>query len=129
MSDFPAFAFFFGGVVVWGWAQVIEVSSLGSEKRPYGLRHHVKVRDYQEKALFGMFGSSRKARSGIIVLPCGAGKTLVGISAAVRIGRSCVVIHTHARERALLESTLTSNESIDSPLLSALRTLLLEWHG
>ena len=38
-----------------------------------------------------MFGSHR-ARSGIIVLPCGAGKTLVGITAAATIGRSCLVL-------------------------------------
>eukprot|EP00614_Pseudopedinella_elastica_P018884 CAMPEP_0172644402 /NCGR_PEP_ID=MMETSP1068-20121228/239190_1 /TAXON_ID=35684 /ORGANISM="Pseudopedinella elastica, Strain CCMP716" /LENGTH=1026 /DNA_ID=CAMNT_0013458601 /DNA_START=179 /DNA_END=3259 /DNA_ORIENTATION=+ len=62
------------------------------EKRPYGLRPRVQVRDYQHKALLGMFGDGRKARSGIIVLPCGAGKTLVGICAAVRVGRSCVVL-------------------------------------
>lgn len=33
---------------------------------------------YQEKALNRVFVKGR-ARSGIIVLPCGAGKTLVGI--------------------------------------------------
>lgn len=36
-------------MVVWGLAQVIEVSSVGSEKRPYGLRHNVKVRDVFER--------------------------------------------------------------------------------
>jgi superfamily II DNA or RNA helicase len=41
-----------------------------------------------------MFGNGR-ARSGIIVLPCGAGKTLVGISAAATIRRSCLVICPH----------------------------------
>ena len=35
-------------------------------------------RPYQEKALENVFLNG-KARSGIIVLPCGAGKTLVGI--------------------------------------------------
>jgi DNA excision repair protein ERCC-3 len=39
-----------------------------------------------------MFGAHNKARSGIVVLPCGAGKTLCGISAAQRIGRSCIVL-------------------------------------
>ena len=36
--------------------------------------------------------SSHRARSGIIVLPCGAGKTLVGIVAANTIKRSCLVL-------------------------------------
>lgn len=30
--------------------------------------------------------------AGIIVLPCGAGKTLVGITATATIGRSCLVL-------------------------------------
>jgi DNA excision repair protein ERCC-3 len=38
-----------------------------------------------------MFGNGR-ARSGMIVLPCGAGKTLVGIAAAATIGRSTMVL-------------------------------------
>ena len=38
------------------------------------------ARYYQEKALSIMFSNNR-ARSGIIVLPCGAGKTLIGIMA------------------------------------------------
>ncbi|KAJ3438247.1 rad25/xp-b DNA repair helicase [Anaeramoeba flamelloides] len=40
-----------------------------------------------------MFGSGR-ARSGIIVLPCGAGKTLVGITATCTIQKSGLVICT-----------------------------------
>ena len=46
---------------------------------------------YQEKALARMFGNYR-ARSGIIVLPCGSGKTLVGIVAACTVKRSCLVL-------------------------------------
>src|SRR6266702_39461 len=38
--------------------------------------------------------TSRRARSGIIVLPCGAGKTLVGITAACTIKKSCLVLCT-----------------------------------
>ena len=51
------------------------------------------IRPYQEKSLAKMFGNSR-ARSGIIVLPCGAGKTLVGITAACTIKKSCLVLCT-----------------------------------
>jgi len=59
---------------------------------PYALRPDKRLRDYQEKALYSMFGAYNKARSGIVVLPCGAGKTLVGITAAQRIGRSTIVL-------------------------------------
>lgn len=38
--------------------------------------------------------SLSRARSGIIVLPCGAGKTLVGITAACTIKKSCLVLCT-----------------------------------
>ena len=40
-------------------------------------RAALQHRPYQEKSLSKMFGNGR-ARSGIIVLPCGAGKSLVG---------------------------------------------------
>jgi len=41
------------------------------------LRASTRIRPYQEKSLSQMFGNGR-ARSGIIVLPCGAGKSLTG---------------------------------------------------
>uniref|UniRef100_A0A1D2AEI6 DNA 3'-5' helicase n=1 Tax=Auxenochlorella protothecoides TaxID=3075 RepID=A0A1D2AEI6_AUXPR len=59
------------------------------------LRPHVSHRPYQEKSLAKMFGNGR-ARSGIIVLPCGAGKSLVGVSAAARMKKSCLVLCTNA---------------------------------
>ena len=40
-----------------------------------------------------MFSNGR-ARSGIIVLPCGAGKTLTGITAACTIKKSTLVVCT-----------------------------------
>jgi DNA excision repair protein ERCC-3 len=69
------------------------------------------IRPYQETSLSKMFGNGyeivtlllaplltdagfRRARSGIIVLPCGAGKTLVGITAACTIKKSCLVLCT-----------------------------------
>jgi len=55
------------------------------------LRPQVRLRPYQEKCLSKMFGNGR-ARSGIVVLPCGAGKTLTGIAAATRIKKSVMVL-------------------------------------
>ncbi|GAA5980751.1 hypothetical protein JCM10908_001764 [Rhodotorula pacifica] len=57
------------------------------------LKPSAALRPYQEKSLGKMFGNGR-ARSGIIVLPCGAGKTLVGITAATTIRKSCIVLCT-----------------------------------
>ena len=53
------------------------------------------IRPYQEKSLSKMFGNGR-ARSGIIVLPCGAGKTLVGITAACTVKKNTLVLCTSA---------------------------------
>ena len=59
------------------------------------LRPSTQIRPYQEKALSKMFGNGR-GKSGIIVLPCGAGKTLVGITAGCHIKKSIVVMCTSA---------------------------------
>ncbi|KAK9462969.1 P-loop containing nucleoside triphosphate hydrolase protein [Lipomyces oligophaga] len=57
------------------------------------LKPSTQIRPYQEKSLSKMFGNGR-ARSGIIVLPCGAGKTLVGITAACTIKKGVIVLCT-----------------------------------
>ncbi|KKY15903.1 putative dna repair helicase rad25 [Phaeomoniella chlamydospora] len=57
------------------------------------LKPNTQIRSYQEKALGKMFGNGR-AKSGIIVLPCGAGKTLVGITAGCTIRKSIIVLCT-----------------------------------
>jgi DNA excision repair protein ERCC-3 len=57
------------------------------------LKPNAQIRSYQEKSLSKMFGNGR-AKSGIIVLPCGAGKTLVGITAACTIKKGTIVLCT-----------------------------------
>ncbi|KAK3375305.1 P-loop containing nucleoside triphosphate hydrolase protein [Podospora didyma] len=57
------------------------------------LQPNTQIRPYQEKSLSKMFGNGR-AKSGIIVLPCGAGKTLVGITAACTIKKGIIVLCT-----------------------------------
>ncbi|KAI1766339.1 DNA repair helicase RAD25 [Hypoxylon sp. FL1150] len=64
------------------------------------LRPATSIRSYQEKSLSKMFGNGR-AKSGIIVLPCGAGKTLVGITAACTIKKGTIVLCT---------STMSANQ-------------------
>ncbi|KAL3900946.1 MAG: hypothetical protein SGCHY_000980 [Lobulomycetales sp.] len=55
------------------------------------------IRDYQEKSLSKMFGGGGgRARSGIIVLPTGAGKTLVGITAACTVKKNTLILCTNA---------------------------------
>ncbi|KAI9828430.1 MAG: transcription factor TFIIH complex ERCC-3 subunit [Thelocarpon impressellum] len=57
------------------------------------LKPSAQIRNYQEKSLSKMFGNGR-AKSGLIVLPCGAGKTLVGITAACTIKKGTVILCT-----------------------------------
>ncbi|CAD5233663.1 unnamed protein product [Bursaphelenchus xylophilus] len=57
------------------------------------LKPATKLRPYQELSLRKMFSNSR-ARSGVIVLPCGAGKTLVGVTAATTVNKRCLCLAT-----------------------------------
>ena len=52
-----------------------------------------------------MFGNGR-ARSGIIVLPCGAGKTLTAIVAASTVKRSVLVLCTNATAVVTMEGAV-----------------------
>jgi DNA excision repair protein ERCC-3 len=59
------------------------------------LGSETNLRPYQTMSLKKIFNNGR-ARSGIIVLPCGAGKTLTGISVACRINKSVLVLCTNS---------------------------------
>jgi DNA repair helicase Rad25 len=67
------------------------LDALGASGKPAVIRDTSLLRPYQEKSLSKMFGNGR-ARSGMIVLPCGAGKTFVGIAACITVGKSCMVL-------------------------------------
>ena len=81
------------------------------------LKPTTTLRPYQEKSLRKMFGNSR-ARSGVIVLPCGAGKTLVGVTAATTINKRCLVLATSNvsveqwRSQFKLWSTVQDNQIV-----------------
>lgn len=55
------------------------------------LKPSAVLRPYQEKCLRKMFGNGR-ARSGVIVLPCGAGKSLVGVTACCTVRKRALVL-------------------------------------
>lgn len=64
-----------------------------NESLDMDLKPIAKIRPYQEKSLEKMFGNGR-ARSGVIVLPCGAGKSLVGVTAACTIKKPTLCLCT-----------------------------------
>ncbi|PVD30957.1 hypothetical protein C0Q70_10233 [Pomacea canaliculata] len=59
----------------------------------YDFRNDTVNPDIKRKSLRKMFGNGR-ARSGVIVLPCGAGKTLVGVTAACTVRKRCLCLAT-----------------------------------
>jgi len=79
-----------------------------------------ELRDYQAEAadVFYAAGSERGG-SGVIVLPCGAGKTIVGLAAMAQVGQSTLILTTsrtsvHQWQRELHEKTsLTETEIVE----------------
>jgi DNA excision repair protein ERCC-3 len=60
-----------------------------------GLRSNSVLRPYQERCLAKFFAGGA-ANSGIIVLPCGAGKTLVGVTAAATLKKTTLIVCSSA---------------------------------
>ena len=58
------------------------------------LKDEVRLRGYQEKAISCTVRGGA-VQGGLIVLPCGAGKTLTGIAVACEIGQSVVIVCPH----------------------------------
>ena len=69
-------------------------------------RPGTRLRPYQQEALTALLSDERRAtsdegngatgRSGLVLLPCGAGKTLVGVGATVALGRATLVLCPNA---------------------------------
>ncbi len=77
-----------------------------------------RVRDYQRQAAeaFYLAGSDRGG-SGVIVLPCGAGKTIVGLAAMEMVSQTALVLTTSITavkqwRRELLDKTTLGQEDV-----------------
>ena len=55
---------------------------------------HERLRDYQLEAVASVVDGG-EVQAGLVVLPCGAGKTLTGIAIACRVGQSVVIVCPH----------------------------------
>ncbi|TMW73099.1 DNA repair helicase XPB [Alteribacter natronophilus] len=109
------------------------------EKVPFSLREHIQLRPYQKEAVRSVFKStSLDEGNGIIVLPCGSGKTITGIglmavlqqetlivtpnetslrqwvrelTACTTLGRDCIGIYT-GKEKSLAPITVTTYQML-----------------
>ncbi len=72
-----------------------------------------RLRDYQHEAVdvFHRDGSALGG-SGVVVLPCGAGKTIVGLGAMARIGRKTLILTTNHTAVAQWRSELLSKTDL-----------------
>ena len=77
----------------------------------------LSVREYQVDAVDAFHGDGRiRGGSGVIVLPCGAGKTIVGMAAMARLGMSTLVLCTNVtalrqwKAEILDKTTLTEDQ-------------------
>ncbi len=85
-----------------------EVTSGG---RPFALR------GYQRDAVAAFVASgTERGGSGVVVLPCGAGKTVVGMAAMAELGRATLILGTNVtalrqwRDELLDKTTLTEDQ-------------------
>ena len=76
------------------------------------------VRDYQRQAAEAFYrAGSERGGSGVVVLPCGAGKTVVGLAAMEMVGQTTLVLATSLTSvkqwrRELLDKTTLTPEDI-----------------
>jgi len=95
-----------------GEALEVELSGSLEDGTPFGLR------EYQSAAVDAFHaGGSTRGGSGVVVLPCGAGKTIVGIGALAAVGRQTLILTTNITalrqwKREILEKTKLPEEMV-----------------
>lgn len=77
-----------------------------------------EVRDYQEEAAEAFYLSgAERGGSGVVVLPCGAGKTIVGLAAMAKVGQSTLILTTSRTsvqqwKREIVEKTTLAESDV-----------------
>ena len=85
---------------------------------PIALADTLQVRSYQEDAAEAFYlAGSRQGGSGVIVLPPGAGKTVVGLVAMTRVAQRTLILTTNRTSvsqwgRELLDKTTLTHEDV-----------------
>ncbi len=96
-----------------GWPAEDLAGYVDGEAHEIGLvEHGWALRPYQQQAIDGFFHGG----SGVVVLPCGAGKTLVGAGAMARSSTTTLILVTNTvsarqwRDELVKRTTLTEDE-------------------
>ncbi len=94
-----------------GYAQGIPLDITLSDTTRHGTPFH--LRDYQRHAIMAFSSSG----NGVIVLPCGAGKTMVGLGAMADVGRDTLILTTsvaalHQWRDEILDKTTMDPDAI-----------------
>ena len=96
-----------------GWPAEDLAGYVDGEAHPIDLREDGwTLREYQRQAVDGFWDGG----SGVVVLPCGAGKTLVGAAAMARAGATTLILVTNTvagrqwKRELLARTTLTDEE-------------------
>ncbi|CAM3670795.1 DNA repair helicase XPB [Isoptericola cucumis] len=90
----------------------IDLASPTTPRTPTEEPHTWEMRPYQAQAVDGFFHGG----SGVVVLPCGAGKTIVGAGAMARSGTTTLILVTNTvsarqwRDELVRRTTLTEDE-------------------
>jgi len=102
-----------------GWPAEDLAGYVEGEPFPIGLRlGEFNVRDYQREAAEAFFaGGDVRGGSGVVVLPPGAGKTVVGLAAMALVGQSTLILTTNRTSvsqwhRELLKKTNVQEHQI-----------------
>lgn len=97
-----------------------------NNKLEMDLKPSCHIRSYQEACLNKLFGNGR-ARSGIIVLPCGSGKTLVGITAISTIKKSAIILCTSAVSVEQWRQAILGFSTVNAACISRFTSDKKEW--
>ncbi|MDV2422670.1 DNA repair helicase XPB [Corynebacterium tuberculostearicum] len=96
-----------------GWPAEDLAGYVDGESHPIALNHDGwQLRDYQQHATEAFWSGG----SGVVVLPCGAGKTIVGAAAMAKAESTTLILVTNTvagrqwRDELLRRTTLTENE-------------------
>ena len=96
-----------------GWPAEDLAGYVDGESHPIALNHDGwQLRDYQQSATEAFWSGG----SGVVVLPCGAGKTIVGAAAMAKAESTTLILVTNTvagrqwRDELLRRTTLTENE-------------------